>query len=643
MKLIRCLALVLTACGTGAEGPLSVTQLSPSRGSARGGQVVTLEGTGFGPAATVRVGGTAARVKEVTDTKLTLVMPTGIAGPASVEVAVGDRRAVLDGGFSYERLTFSLVDAADQRLAAWPLEGAGLATADYQADGDLDVFQAARGEGVELMINDGLGGFQTHLTIGAPTPDAGPVDVWSVTAADFNGDGQLDLFLGATGAKRTRLLLGTSAGQFSPAPDALPPLFGTAQVATPIDLEPDGDLDLLVTGSASVESGAPVVMVLVNDGHGSFRDASERLAGGALAATGITVGDFDHDGDADLFFSMDAESCRLFLSDGHGAFQRAAGDALPHDLAPHAGQAAVGDLNDDGFLDLFVPTSTQDKVFINDGTAHFADLTEAFLGPESSVGVAARLVDLDLDGHLDVVVVERPGRVRLLRNDGEGRLFDYSAEAVGNDAQLRVADVAIADFDLDGVPEVFVSHAGQSRAALFVLTLDAPDSDGDRWPDRYDACPSRPTPSRPRLPFGCASGSCAAQSGCELKTFGSSAYLVCMGPSTWEQAKTRCAASGGQLLQIAGPAENDFVHGTLSAAAWLGATDRAVEGTWEGATWFNWGPGQPDNSNDEDCASVQASGAWNDLPCGGQALTVCETARETPVDPGACLIADGGT
>ena len=49
-------------------------------------------------------------------------------------MTVGDRHAALDGGFTYERLTFALVDAAEQRVAAWPLEGAGLATADYQAD-----------------------------------------------------------------------------------------------------------------------------------------------------------------------------------------------------------------------------------------------------------------------------------------------------------------------------------------------------------------------------------------------------------------------------------------------------------------------------------------------------------------------------
>lgn len=643
MKTSHWLVLLLAGCGAEVRGPLTVTALTPLRGSARGGQVATLEGTGFDEQTTVKVGGVEARVVETTSTELKLVMPRGIAGLAKVEVTLGERAAQLDGGFTYERLPFELVDTAEQRLPAWPLEGAGLATADVQGDGDQDVFQAARSEGVALYVNDGAGGFQERRTIPTARADAGVSDVWSVVAADLSGDGVIDLFLGTTGKTQTQVLLGAGLGEFVAAPDALPALYGTRQVATALDLEPDGDLDLIVTGTASTSDATPVVVLLVNDGRGRFRDVSERLPGVPLAATGVTVGDLDGDGDLDLFFSMDAESCRLFLGDGRGAFQRAAGDALPHDVAPHAGLAALGDLNEDGFPDLFVPTATQDKVWINDGTAHFADLTEAFLGPDTAVGISARLVDLDLDGHLDVSIVERPGRVRLLRNDGAGRLFDYSAEAVGNDARLSVADVALADFDLDGVTELFVSRDGASRASLFALTLSGDvDTDGDRWPDRNDVCPQRPTASRPRAPFGCRSATeCRAQTGCELSVFGESAYLSCAMSSTWAEANEKCAAKGGRLVEVADLAENDFVRSKIAAAAWIGLDDRTTEGTWSwqtaSATWLNWAPAQPDNSNNEDCASIAPGGLWNDLPCGGQAAAVCETRREQPVSADVCL------
>jgi hypothetical protein len=112
--------------------------------------------------------------------------------------------------------------------------------------------------------------------------------------------------------------------------------------------------------------------------------------------------------------------------------------------------------------------------------------------------------------------------------------------------------------------------------------------------------------------------------------------------STWTEANDKCVANGGRLVEIANAAENDFVRSKIGAAAWIGLDDRTVEGTWSwqsgSATWFNWGTGQPDNSNNEDCASVLPSGAWNDLPCAGQAAAVCETRREQPLAQDVCSL-----
>lgn len=166
-------------------------------------------------------------------------------------------------------------------------------------------------------------------------------------------------------------------------------------------------------------------------------------------------------------------------------------------------------------------------------------------------------------------------------------------------------------------------------------------SSGDRWPNRYDVCPSRVMPSRPRAPFGCRSAAeCRAQTGCDLVVFGDAAYLSCAATSTWAEAGERCAGNGGRLVELANVAENDFVRGEIAVPVWVGLDDRAVEGTWSwqsGASqWFNWAPLQPDNSNNEDCASLSPSGTWNDLPCAGQAASVCETRRE-PAGAGQCV------
>lgn len=639
--------LLLAACSAPPES-LSITSVSPLRGSARGGETVFIDGTGFDDATTVRFGTLPARVRAVTATRLEVLSPTGAASAVQVEVASNGMRMHFTQPWTWEPLAFSLVDAADVRLTAGVVEGGLAATADYEGDGDPDVFQAARGEGVFVMVNDGAGALkQKALGLDATGTDGGSVvrDVWSVAANDFDGDGVVDLFLGTAGKTRSQLWKGNQTGGFSLAP--LPALVGSGQRVLVLDVEPDGDLDLLLTATASNETDAPQVVMLTNDGHGVFTDNTQKLAGPRLASTGITAGDFDGDGDVDLFFAMAHESNRLFLGDGRGAFQLAAPDALPHDVDPQASLATLGDLNEDGFPDLFVPTATQDQVLINDGTAHFADLTEAYLSPEVAPGDSAQLVDFDLDGHLDVVVVDRPGRLRFLRNDGTGRLFDYSADVPGNDVAPSTAGVTLGDFDRDGLVELFVSRSQLARPSLFVNVLAGDvDSDGDTFPDRFDVCRALNSKLHAsRAPFGCDSAAdCLAKTGCELKAFGASAYLSCPMRVDWATAHTTCSSLGGSLAQITGADENNAVRS--AAAVWIELTDAETEGTWKiggaTATWFNWAPMQPDNSNNEDCGSLAVDGKWNDLPCSGMAAVLCEAPRVITDALISCEVADGG-
>lgn len=641
-------ALALLACDPPKATPLEVTGVTPLQGSARGGQRVTVTGAGFESSSTVSIGGRPARVLNQTAAELQVLTPAGIAGLAPVEVTAGEAKERFDGGYTYQRLPFVLVDATEVKLEAGPLEGGLAASGDYEGDGDEDLFQAARREGVAVFVNDGEKLHQRLVDL-PRSGDAGVSDVYSVAAADFDGDGVLDLFLGTTGKTPSALLFGNEGGGFVAAGAKFPTVYGSGQRATVLDSDGDGDLDLIVTASALAGADAPVVMLFTNDGTGKFVDASTKLAGPKLAATGVSAGDFDGDGDADLFFSMTNESCRLFLGDGRGVFQLAAPDALPVDSAPKAGVAAVGDLDHDGTLDLYVPTETQDQVWLNDGTAHFANLTEAHLSPEVQPGVAARFVDLDLDGHLDVVVVERQGRLRFLRNDGAGRLFDYSPDIVGNDNATRTVDALVVDLEQDGVPELFASRAGIARPALFVTTLDTVDSDEDGWADSLDVCEEAPTATQAwRAPFGCRSNAeCVARLGCELKVWGDSAYLSCGAAVTFDAAKAFCVKQGGLLAEIDDANENVALSAGLAGAAWFALDDLETEGTWlangNRQGWFNWGTNQPDNAGGgEDCGSLMPDGTWNDLPCTSTARTLCETSRYPPPVSSTTCPADAG-
>lgn len=643
------LLLSLSTCAPPRSTPPEIHALNPPRGPARGGQPVRVTGVGFDSSSRVLMGGRAARVTAQQGEELSVLTPVGIAGPVTVEVTAGDERAVLDGGYTYERIPFRLYDAAELRLEAGPLEAGLGAVADYQGDGDEDVFQAARREGLSVLVNEGERVTQRFL--GPAAPDGGsPRDVFSVAAADFDGDGVVDVFLGTSGKTPSALLFGRPDGRFEEVEGTLPLLLGSEQRPVVLDSDRDGDLDLLVTASALADADAPSAVLLTNDGHGRFTDASSKLAGPKLAPRALSAGDFDGDGDVDLFFSMGSESCRLFLGDGQGAFQLAAPDALPLDSQPHAGEAAVGDLDRNGTLDLYVPTERQDQVWLNDGTAHFVNLTEVHVSPEVQAGDAARFVDLDLDGHLDVVVVERPGRLRFLRNDGQGRLFDYSPDVAGNDAAARTMDALVVDLEGDGAPEVFAGRAGVARPALFVTTLDGSDSDADGWVDSLDACPASPAAAQAhRAPFGCASSAaCQQKLGCQLQVWGESAYLSCGAKVTYEAGQAFCTAQGGALARIDDEKENAALAKGLLEASWIALDDLATEGQWaaNGAplSWTSWGAAQPDNAGaGEDCGSLRPDGTWNDLPCGSAARSLCEAPR-FPAASARCPVAglDGG-
>lgn len=639
------LAPHLAACGGG--GAMEITAVSPKEGSARGGDVIAIEGRGFGEKPEVRFGGEVVEIKSATETKIEVVVPRSIAGAVDVEVKSGGERARRTKGFTYLPLPFSFVDASWMRVAPLPVNGSGVAIADGDGDGHSDVFQAAAGEGVWVYPNDGDGSFTHPRQIPI---DGDPADVRFVIARDLDGDGNVDLFLGTTGKTPSRLLLGDGKLGFDAAPDALPLLFGTDMSGAAVDLDGDGDLDLVLTGAATAADGAPGVVILSSKGDGTLADVTaKRLAGGPFNASGVAVGDVDGDGDPDLFFAGDQEPCRLYLNDGHGALQLAAPDAIPYDPQPGAGIPAFGDIDGDGSLDVYLPTSGQDRVYLNDGKGRFTDFTDVLLGPESGAGKSAVVVDLDLDGHADVAVLDRPGALRLYRNDGTGRLFDYSGDIAGQGAGSTNGGLAIGDLDGDGDDDLFVSRADFSRAALILSwsPLGEADRDGDGIPDLADNCPKVPNPdqaNRDSHPFRCASGAaCVAETGCELAVFEKSAYLVCRTASaTWAEASAACVARGGNLVTVSSAEENAFLVGLGVPDGWIGYSDAAMEGSYVWAagesSYVSWGMGQPDDAGgNEDCAVMLADGAWNDLPCDAKRPFVCEDLRSRAPDPGdAC-------
>ena len=212
--------------------------------------------------------------------------------------------------------------------------GLGLSTADFNGDGWMDIYVANDGKDNQLWTNRRNGAFEnTALLSGVALPVTGKAEAsMGVDAADFDDDGDEDLFVTELTGEGSNLFVNDGSGLFEDrsAPSGLGPAslgytgFGTAWV----DFDNDGRLDLLsVNGAVQVieqlrQAGDPLPLhqrklLLQNRGGGRFEDVTAR-AGAAMALSeigrGAAFGDVDNDGDVDVLVGNNNGSVRLLVN-----------------------------------------------------------------------------------------------------------------------------------------------------------------------------------------------------------------------------------------------------------------------------------------------------------------------------------------
>ncbi len=303
---------------------------------------------------------------------------------------------------------------------------------DIDDDGHPDLYFAREDEANVMLRNDGAGGF-VDVTYG-DAGDAGPASgaVWT----DFNQDGKLDLYvvnrgqgdqylanLGNVG--ETYVFFTTSTGDE-----------GDGAAAAWADFDNDGDQDYYLTKSFAEN------ILYQYDGVTTFWEANvpqimRDVGGGA----GCTWGDFDNDGDLDIYFTNDGSDDRL-ISQTATSWLLVDGGALED--PGHGRGVAWGDLDNDGDLDLYIARHGEyDRFLRNDG----GDFVNVPLGIDAAAGHAhgVALGDTDGDGDLDVYVVnEGDSNVLLVNQLGSGNHWlhldltgdDCNRDAVG--ARVRL-------------------------------------------------------------------------------------------------------------------------------------------------------------------------------------------------------------
>ncbi|MEK7400143.1 MAG: CRTAC1 family protein, partial [Candidatus Poribacteria bacterium] len=262
--------------------------------------------------------------------------------------------------------------------------GYGIALADVNNDGHLDIYVVNLGAPNILYINNGDGTFtditaQAGVGGGFGPQNAGTAAVFS----DCNNDGKIDLFA-VNGYGMPSFFYINNGKGFDNATnkagigeqkDAEGSVFG--------DYDNDGNMDLFVTNCANSE-GAPLQSILYkNDGKGKFVDVTKKAGlSGEDYSLGASFGDFDNDGYLDLYIVNNGGANKLYRNDGDGTFTDISAQAGVDNLALGS-TAVLGDINNDGYLDIYVANTgfynseegDPDVLYLNNGgTNHWLQI-----------------------------------------------------------------------------------------------------------------------------------------------------------------------------------------------------------------------------------------------------------------------------
>lgn len=422
-------------------------------------------------------------------------------------------------------ITFVHTDGGSGRHYIMETVSAGLALFDYDNDGDVDIYflSGAPLKGTEVDVkpanalyrNDGNWKF-TDVTEQAGVGDPGYG--LGVTAGDYDNDGDLDIYLNNYGPNV--LYRNNGDGTFTDVAQkaGVDNGFHVGAGTCFLDMDKDGDLDLYVSiyldfsyekHVNTTTKGFPVYAnprfyppmpdyLYRNNGDGTFTDVSKPSGVGNHAGwgMGIVCGDYDNDGDTDVFIGNDVGENFLFQNDGTGKFEEVGlMTATAYDLhGDEQGSMGVdcGDYDNDGLLDFYV-TSYQGQLatlYRNLGSDIFEDvtlITGSGAGTLPHVTWGNSFVDFDNNGFRDIFVacghlqvnVEKfddtttyTARNILLMNTGDGKFIDISDQS-GDGMKIKLSSrgAGFDDLDNDGDVDVVILN---SRREPTILRNDSP-------------------------------------------------------------------------------------------------------------------------------------------------------------------------
>ncbi len=302
------------------------------------------------------------------------------------------------------------------------------------------------------------------------------VNTSSIAFADVDGDGDQDVFI--TGGvssfvKISKLYTNGGGGTFSEMMNTPFEGVNVSSIAF-ADVDGDNDQDVLLTGLDN--SSNRIAKLYTNDGNGTFTEVMGTPFGGVVDGS-IAFADVDGDNDQDVLITGQGNgifppSSRLYINDGEGTFVEMAGTPF---LGLELSSVAFADIDGDNDQDLLTSgwTSAQriSKLYTNDGTGAFTEITSTPFDGISNGSVA--FADVDGDNDQDLLLTGVNGSLDLIANlytnDGTGAFSEVSGTPfVGVDC----SSVAFADVDGDNDQDVLITGADSPFGKIAKLYMN---------------------------------------------------------------------------------------------------------------------------------------------------------------------------
>lgn len=418
---------------------------------------------------------------------------------------------VTRGGTDFNSLFRNRGDGTFTKLNVSPVTtdlgaSTGAAWADYDNDGWLDLLVANAGtSGTNFLYRNNGDGTFSRVASGVGL-DVG--NAQTLAWADYDRDGWVDVIVAPIGGggffgPQTGGLYRNDNGLLTRVTNNVPAGLNQAQSATWADYDGDGDSDLFcaTTPGGGFFGGNGNEVLYRNDGLSGFvRVEDAPIATSGNASSTASWADYDGDGYLDVFVgNADGQVKFLFRNNGDGTFLQVLGAVAEEEGAVES--SAWGDYDNDGWIDLFVANNMgHNFLFKNNGDGTFSRVDAGSPTGDPANSVSAAWVDVNNDGFLDLFVTRLGDNNALYRNHGNSnawlsvRFAPYRSNRSAIGAQVRILATIggverwqyreIASRDSSGSPGSLRAEFGLGDATnITTLRVDWPSGEATEWHD----------------------------------------------------------------------------------------------------------------------------------------------------------------